>query len=168
MPRSLDTMYFSIAAILLLFGCAPTIEPCDITDTAFELAGAGATDCGAVAAGDDATAAWACAVDANNATTPYVMLYDRQGIDSVVTIAMTSNGTETWTLQQDSFDETSPDIDGWDCIDPVEQVKEAYGDDAGGYPIVACTESAPEGNHYQVCGEICEDCGSPTALPFDP
>ena len=41
-------------------------------------------------------------------------------------------------------------------------------DDGGGYPIVTCTSSAPEGNHYQVCGAICEACGSPVKLPFDP
>jgi hypothetical protein len=38
----------------------------------------------------------------------------------------------------------------------------------GGYPIVTCTSSAPERNHHQVCGAICESCGSPVPLPFEP
>jgi hypothetical protein len=96
------------------------------------------------------------------------MRYDRQGIDSVVSIAMVSDGARTWRLQQDSCDAPAPDIEGWDCVDPLEGMQEESADDGGGYAIVECSSTAPEGNHYQVCGAICETCGSPVPLPFEP
>jgi len=151
-----------LPAPLLLYGC------CDLAAMAADLAGAGAVDCGAVAVGEDATAAWACAVGANRTGSPYVMRCDRQGADSVVSVAMVSDGARTWRLQQDSYDAPAPDIDGWDCVDPIEGVARESADDAGGYAIVECSSTAPGGNHYQVCGGICEACGSPVPLPFDP
>lgn len=146
--------------VILSLGCASTVD-CDINTTAGDLAGAGAAFCGG-----DATevneADWACALTAWSAGTPFVLRYAQTGIDSVVERAWVSDGSRVWILSQDSYN-SPPDIDGNECVDPVAET-----DSDAGYDVLGCGSWAPEGNHYQVCGKLCSDCGDPDPLPFEP
>lgn len=141
--------------------CAASAEECDIHTTAADLAGDGATVCGA-----DATevneADWACALTAWSAGTPFVLRYASTGIDSVIGHAWVFDGSRVWVLSQDSYTRP-PDIDGNECVDPVVE-----SDWETGYDVLGCGSWEPEGNHYQVCGELCTDCGDPDPLPFNP
>lgn len=170
-----ETMHFRILIavnlmILALAGASGCWkEDCDLVTTAAELAGEGAVDCGSVEAGADATAAWACAVEAFEAGQPFSIVVANVGVDSVILHAVVSNGVKTWTLAQDQYQKGPWRIDGMDCLEPYvgTQPDDAYDvDDVSGYEIVACTSTAPEGNRYEVCGS-CPGCGEP-ALPFEP
>lgn len=158
-PVALVSRPFCLLALVSV-GCGFAAN-CDINSTASELAGEGATLCGA-----DATkpneADWACALTAWSDGTPFVLRYAQTGIDSVVERAWVYDGSRVWILSQDSYD-SPPDIDGNECVDPVIEA-----DPDAGYDVLGCGSWAPEGNHYQVCGELCTDCGDPDPLPFDP
>ncbi|MDP2304641.1 MAG: hypothetical protein Q8P18_01270 [Pseudomonadota bacterium] len=149
---------------------SPPDADCDMAVDAAALAGSGATDCGLVEPGADGTEAWACALTQFNAGAPYFVRVQRWGTDTLLESALVSNGTKTWRLAQDREDNPPWNIDAWDCLSPVEGIQpdDEYDDeDISGYPIVTCTSTAPEGNHYQECGEICDAC-SPQPLPFEP
>ncbi len=152
--------YPSLLLALFALGCAPSTD-CDLTATAADLAGSGATACGSDDADAD-EAGWACALSAWSAGTPFILRYASTGIDSVISRAWVSDGSRVWILSQDSFD-SNPDIDGNECVDPVME-----SDPDAGYDVLGCGSTEPEGNHYQVCGELCTDCGDPDPLPFDP
>lgn len=160
---NIPTASFLLLA-LLSPACGASTEDCDLNSTAADLAGEGATVCGA-----DATevneADWACALTAWSAGTPFVLRYASTGIDSVVEQAWVSDGRRVWVLSQDSEDSDTrpPDIDGNECVDPVIE-----SDRERGWDVLGCGSWEPEGNHYQVCGELCTDCGDPDPLPFDP
>lgn len=149
-------------AAVALFACARVpVGECDLRATAEELAGEGAEDCGFLETDDDGERAWSCFIDAFEAGEPAFLGEARSGMDSVISSAVVSNGTQVWLLSQDSFDGLGGPIDGWDCIDP-------YVSTGGAHPTIACTSTAPPGNHYLVCGEMCppEAC-QPQPLPFE-
>lgn len=150
----------SLLLVLVPLACVPAGEACDLDTTAADLAGSGATACGAAGVEAD-EAAWACAIDAWNAGTPFVLRHATTGIDSVVEKAVVYDGSRVWLLAQDRYGSGPWDIDGVECVDPVVEA------DAG-YDVLGCGATEPEGNHYQVCGEICTDCGEPDPLPFEP
>ncbi len=89
--------------------------------------------------------------------------YATTGMDSVIEHAWVYEGSRVWMLAQDQYGDGPWDIDGTECIDPVVQTDEELG-----YDVLGCGSTEPEGNHYQVCGEICAECGEPDPLPFDP
>ena len=146
---------------LLAPACASSSTDCDIDATASDLAGDGATVCGGDGTKVD-EADWACAVTAWGAGAPFILRYASTGIDSVVEHAWVFDGTRVWVLSQDP-DTRPADIDGNECVDPVVER-----DGQTGYDVLGCGSWEPEGNHYQVCGELCTDCGDPDPLPFDP
>lgn len=169
MPFRIRLVLPCVPLLLAGAGCAR----CDIEATASELAGEGATDCGFVADGGDGTAAWACAVEQFAAGAPFHLRDEHSGMDSTIQGAWVFNGTKTWKLHQDDYGSSNPGIDGYDCIEPFESVREddQYdADDVFGYPVLACTSLEPEGTHYTVCGEICgpAHCGDSPSLPFEP
>lgn len=155
----------SLTLLPLLFlvslSCSPFAADCDLDTTAADLAGDGATLCGA--AGEQVgEAEWACALDAWNAGARFVLRYASTGTDSVVEGAWVYDGSRLWILAQDQYGAGPWDIDGTECIDPLIEQDEA------GFDVLGCTSTEPAGNHYQVCGEICADCGEPDPLPFEP
>lgn len=146
---------------LLVFplSCAPA-ETCDLDATAAEIGGEGAVPCGA-AGGEADAEGWGCALDAWGAGTPFVLRYTSQGTDSTLERAVVYDGDTVWLLTQDQYGQGPWDVDGYECVDPVVEA-----DTAAGHDVLGCGSLAPEGNHFQVCGEICTDCGDPDPLPF--
>lgn len=150
-----------VLLFVLLLSCATTDE-CDMATTAVDLAGDGAISCGATGAAVS-EADWNCALDAWSAGDPFLLSYATTGMDSVIEHAWVYEGSRVWMLAQDQYGDGPWDIDGTECIDPVVETDEELG-----YDVLGCGSTEPEGNHYQVCGEICEECGEPDPLPFDP
>lgn len=148
--------------LLLLVSCAALSEPCDLEATAVDLAGVGAVTCGAVGA-EPAEADWACAIDAWEGGAPFVLLSSTSGIDSVIEGAWVFDGSRAWLLSQDQYGPGPWDIDGYECVSPSVESDEELG-----YDVLVCGSIEPEGNHYQVCGDLCTDCGEPDPLPFEP
>lgn len=142
----------------LLLACD---APCDMDATAAELAD-GAISCGAAGA-EIAEADWACALEAFGAGTPFVLRYASTGIDSVSERAVVYDGSRVWLLSSDHYGSGPWDIDGYECVEPAVQA-----DADAGYDVLGCGSREPEGTHYQVCGEICAECGEPDPLPFEP
>jgi hypothetical protein len=66
------------------------------------------------------------------------------------------DGAHLWILSQDQFENPPWDVDGYECVDPI-----VVPDDDGGFDRLDCGATEPDGNHYQVCGEMCEACGDP-------
>jgi hypothetical protein len=161
-------------------GCATKVDDtasaateCDVRKTAVELAGPGAFDCGE-ANGKDTPSVWQCAVDGFEADHAFYLFYDDHGVDSVWTVAWASDGGRIWVLSQvEKGEDPGPfGIEGNECMKPsvgTRDVNEYYPDELHGYPALECEYYAPDGNHYQVCGPICDGnpC-SPEPLPFDP
>ena len=146
-------------------------EECDIRETAVELAGSGAIDCGE-ANGKDAASVWKCAVDAFEGHHAFYLLYDDHCADCSITAAWVSDSARIWVLSQEIWGEDGGPlgIAGRECVEPsvgTRDSNEYYPKDPYGYPALECGSYEPEGNHYQVCGPICESC-SPQPLPFDP
>lgn len=152
----------AVLFLALLSSCTIVSEPCDLTGTASELAGDGSVTCGAVGA-EVAEADWACALEAWEGGAPFVLLWSSTGIDSVIESAWVFDGSRTWLLSQDQYGSEPWDIDGYECVSPSVESDEDLG-----YDVLACGSIEPEGNHYQVCGDLCTDCGEPDPLPFEP
>lgn len=128
-------------AILMLFACST--QTCDLDTEAWALVPADATDCG-----DD----FDCFAVAFSSGEPAVVRTSSTGIDSMLTGAHVWTGDRYWMLSHDSY---SPNrVDGRECLEPSVNNGE-----------IVCSDTAPAGNHYAVCGT---SRGSPAPLPFDP
>lgn len=92
----------SLLAVAVLLAACPAPRDCELPEVAAALAGAGATDCGLVPVGGDATAADACAVEAFQGGAPFFVVYELQGIDSSVSTALAYDGAQLISLYRDS------------------------------------------------------------------
>lgn len=157
------------AFCLVLASCLLRGEPCVLTETVLRLAGSEATDCGTIPEDADGTEAWNCALEAFETGVPFHIRWSDTGIDSSWDSVMVFDGQTVWTLRQETWPSTAGPIDGNECVSPYAstQADDPYDpDDVSGFPILTCESLLPAGNHYQVCGEICESCGDPAPLPF--
>jgi hypothetical protein len=132
-----------------LLACDPEAPAsCDLRTEAAALAGDGATDCGEVLLGSSANAAHACTVSAFNAHGAFFALFQEQGIDSRVELAVVSDGTTTWNLLWDSDPSGGSNagavISKMECRSPV-----VGPDDAAGTDTVQCSDF---GESSDVCG----------------
>src|SRR5688500_16009938 len=103
--------------ILILTACSTTTE-CDLDATAADLAGSGAVACGTAGA-EAGEADHACAIEAWNAGSPFVLRSTTQGTDSVIERAVAFNGSTVWHLWQDQYGKGPWDVDGQECVDPA-------------------------------------------------
>jgi hypothetical protein len=160
-----------LAATLLMIAASPGCAVCDLDHTAADLAGPDAVDCGS-SDGSLAETAWACAVDAFENDQAFTISWSEQGTDSTTTYVLVSNGKKIWKLAQGDYKKSkwsTLDIEGWDCISPMvvtptDDPKNP--EEPSDYAYVGCPELKPDGNHYQVCGDI--NGGNPVPLEFDP
>ena len=84
----ITTRLLLIASVLLV-ACSSTGQAAEtpLQNELDMLVGANARECGFVALGQDPTAAWECAKNADGDDSPYWVAIERQGIDSDVWIA---------------------------------------------------------------------------------
>jgi hypothetical protein len=148
-----------LVLLLLPLGCSP-LENCDFDAVVADLAHEDAASCGASGAEED-EAGWACAVAAWQEDASFVLRFTSQGSDSTLERAVVFDGHTIWLLTQDQYGGQPWDVDGYRCGNPSLKA-----DSAGGYDVIDCRTLKPEGNHFQVCGEICAECGDPDPLPF--
>jgi len=126
--------------LALLLACS-TAAPvtCDLAQTAEDLAGAGATDCGAVEIDGDATLVDGCTVDAFNAGEAFFAVYTLQGIDSAVETGLASDGTTVFYLGFDSDPsgggrDDAAIINQSSCTNPIVQAGDA------GHDVLSCEQ----------------------------
>lgn len=148
----------ALLTLLLLAAC-----PCDLRETAFDLAGSGAVDCGIVPLGESAADGFDCALSALEADMAFVLRVELQGIDSRVVRAWVGQpGARVWQLLYDGDPgggggDANPRIERWSCADPnrrtlTEQdvANTGYGYTiAAGDDIIGCS-----GGFYE--GVVCE------------
>lgn len=138
----------------LFLGCTPA--PCVLTTELTDLAGADATDCGTVTVGADSSTVDACVVAAFEAHEAFFAVYELQGIDSQVSTALASDGTQVWSLFRDSDpsggSQTGAEITRSDCASPtVEPGTE-------GHDVLTCDQTGCVCN-TRVCGPENLDLG---------
>lgn len=113
------------AATLLLLLLPLAACPCDLDDTAFDLAGPGAIDCGLVPLGASTADGFACALGALEGDQPFVLRLALRGADSHVVRAWVGRrGPQVWVLLYDGDPgggggDDRPHITRWTCADPV-------------------------------------------------
>lgn len=115
--------WLQLLSTTLLAGCASS-EACDLAERQRSVAGAQATDCGAVEIGDDPTAVDACVEAALREHRPFTAQYEKPGLDSKVVAGYTGNAAGQvfllmWYRGACNASECETTIAIMECVEPV-------------------------------------------------